>query len=81
MILFIKSDIVAREVKTYAFQAIGLLAGRMPQLFRYTFYVDVILPALSQLVVFLDAFHSLNSSCEIKLLKKLKLQPGNFRGI
>ncbi|XP_077218029.1 ARM repeat superfamily protein isoform X2 [Tasmannia lanceolata] len=29
-----ESDVIARDVKTFAFQAIGLLAQRMPQLFR-----------------------------------------------
>jgi proteasome component ECM29 len=32
--LSIDSDASAREVKTYAFQSIGLLAQRMPHLFR-----------------------------------------------
>jgi len=34
-ILSIDSDATAREVKTYAFQSIGLLAQRMPHLFRF----------------------------------------------
>ncbi|OVA18531.1 Proteasome stabiliser ECM29 [Macleaya cordata] len=29
-----ESDVIARDVKTFSFQAIGLLAQRMPQLFR-----------------------------------------------
>lgn len=34
LFLTIVSDASARDVKTYAFQAIGLLAQRMPNLFR-----------------------------------------------
>lgn len=36
-------DVIARETKAFAFQAIGLLATRMPQLFRYVLFSDVCL--------------------------------------
>lgn len=29
-------DTIARDTKTFAYQAIGLLAQRMPQLFKYS---------------------------------------------
>ena len=30
-------DAISRETRTFAYQAIGMLAQRMPQLFRYIF--------------------------------------------
>lgn len=46
----VHSDAIARDTKSFAYQAIGLLAQRMPQLFKYSLSVPLHMECFFSLV-------------------------------
>ncbi|CAH1427060.1 unnamed protein product [Lactuca virosa] len=71
-----ESDTIARETKTFAFQAIGLLAKRLPQLFRDK--IDMAQPTLLLLHIKMHQKTVLND-LESLLLENSQVEQGEVR--